>query len=639
LALKQPPALAAVTLLCYLGNKAIRNKINQLSSTNYITSGCIISNNAVYKNGELVCAQQSVDLAGFLLSVYRHLDLHYARFHKMDNQSKLGFLAAEVLLTDSFDKDTCQPDEIGLILSNANASLDSDQKYLKSIADIPSPALFVYTLPNIVTGEICIRHNFKGEDAFFVTDHFDANFLAGYVSGLMDTNVLQTCICGWVDVLDDDYKAALFLVEKTEKAGAVVFNAENMNKLFNSDKINDTTTEAVYIAGVGAITAIGNNVAECLAALEKGQAGMGPITHMHTIHAGQLPVAEVKLTNDELAVKAGMPADISRTTLLSFIAAREALEDAAIPNLSSWRTGFVSANTVGGMDKSEDFFVEFLKDNSKGKLKNVYDHECGSVTEAVADKLGITDYMTTLSTACSSSANAIFYGARLIKNDIVDIVVAGGADALTKFTLNGFNTLMILDKEFCKPFDDNRQGLNLGEGAGYVVLVSDKVAKTLNKPLYGKLSGYNNSNDAYHQTASSPDGTGSYLAMQRALDKAGLSAADIDYINLHGTGTPNNDSAEGAAINRLFEKDFPPMSSTKSFTGHTLGASGGVEAVFSVLAIYKGLIYPNLRFETRMQEVPFTPATQFLQGQDINHVMSNSFGFGGNCTSLIFSRI
>ena len=386
------------------------------------------------------------------------------------------------------------------------------------------------------------------------------------------------------------------------------------------------------------ISGIGNNVAEHLRAFEREEAGMGAITTLNTIHKGELPVAEVKLSNDELVEMTGLPPNTSRTALLSLVAAREALNDAAISDFESLRTGFVSANTVGGMDKSEDFFVDFLVDNNKGKLRNIFDHECGSKTEIVADKLGIKDYMTTISTACSSSANAIFYGARLIKNDLLDVVIAGGTDALTKFTLNGFNTLMILDKQFCKPFDEHRQGLNLGEGAGYLVLVSEKVAKTLTSPVYCKLSGYNNSNDAYHQTASSPDGTGSYLAMKGALEKSGLKPSDIDYINLHGTGTPNNDSAEGTAVKRLFDPHYPPMSSTKSFTGHTLGASGGVEAVFSVLAIKHGIIYPNLRFDTRMSELPFKPETKFQKGRHINNVMSNSFGFGGNCTSLIFSR-
>lgn len=395
----------------------------------------------------------------------------------------------------------------------------------------------------------------------------------------------------------------------------------------------------VYIAGLGVVSAIGNNVAGHLAAFKNEQAGMADITLFESIHTGKLPVAEVKQTNEELAAKAGMPADASRTTLLSLIAAREALNDAAIPDLSAWRTGFVSANSVGGMDKSEDFFIEFLADNNKGKLKNVFDHECGSMTEAVAIQLGLTNYMTTLSTACSSSANAVFFAARLIKNGLLDIVVAGGTDALTKFTLNGFNTLMILDKNHCKPFDQNREGLNLGEGAGYVVLVSERVAYALNKDLYAELSGYCNANDAYHQTASSPDGTGSYMAMQGALKQAGLQPKDISYINLHGTGTANNDSAEGTAIKRLFQAPYPPMSSTKSFTGHTLGASGGIEAVFSALAVKQGIIYPNLRFRTQMEELPFAPEIHFLENQQTEHVMSNSFGFGGNCTSLIFSKV
>lgn len=398
-------------------------------------------------------------------------------------------------------------------------------------------------------------------------------------------------------------------------------------------------SSSVYIAGVGVISAIGNNVAEHLHAFEYREAGMGDITILNTIHQAELPVAEVKLNNDELAALTGMPPQTSRTALLSLVAAKEALADADIPGFDTLRTGFISANTVGGMDKSEDFFIDFLADDNKGKLRNVFDHECGSKTEIVADQLGITDYMTTISTACSSSANAIFYAARMIKNDLLDVAVAGGTDALTRFTLNGFNTLMILDKAFCKPFDEHREGLNLGEGAGYLVLVSEKIAKRLNKEPYCKLSGYNNSNDAYHQTASSPDGTGSYLAMKGALEKSGLKPSDIDYINLHGTGTPNNDSAEGTAVKRLFDPQYPPMSSTKSYTGHTLGASGGIEAVFSVLAIRHGIIYPNLRFETRMSELPFEPETEFLKNQDINHVMSNSFGFGGNCTSLIFSRV
>lgn len=398
-------------------------------------------------------------------------------------------------------------------------------------------------------------------------------------------------------------------------------------------------SEPVFVAGIGIISAIGNNAAECLDALQNGRAGIGDMHYFDSVHRQKIPVAEVKLSNEELAQRSGLPDTKSRTALLSMVAAKEALNNAGIENIAALRTGFISANSVGGMDKTEKFFVPFLSDNKKGRLRDVVHHECGSITELVADQLGIKDYITTISTACSSSANAIFFGARLIKNNVVDVVVAGGTDALTRFTLNGFNTLMILDEQFCQPFDENRRGLNLGEGAGYIVLVSPKVAATLNKKPSVILSGYCNANDAYHQTASSPDGNGSFVAMTGALKKSGLRPADIDYINLHGTGTQNNDIAEGTAIKRLFGPQYPKMSSTKAFTGHTLGASGGIEAVFSVLAIQQGIIYPNLRLQTPMKDLPFTPVTELIRNTTLQHVLSNSFGFGGNCSSLIFSKL
>lgn len=396
-------------------------------------------------------------------------------------------------------------------------------------------------------------------------------------------------------------------------------------------------SKKIFIAGAGAITAIGNNVAECLSSLEQGNAGIGGIRYLHTVHKGEIPVAEVKADNAQLSSLSGLRTGMSRTAMLSSIAVQEALQDAGLTDRKKWRTGFISANTVGGMDKTERFFPGFLRDRNSGDNSEVMNHECGRITEVVADQLGISDYVTTISTACSSSANSIFFGARLIRQGMLDIAVAGGADALTLFTLNGFNSLMILDREYCRPFDNDRMGLNLGEGAGYLVLVSEEVMREANIEPYCTLSGYCNANDAFHQTASSPGGKGSYLAMKGAMQKAGVQPSDISYINLHGTGTQNNDVAEGTAIRRLFEDAYPPMSSTKSFTGHTLGASGGVEAVFSALSVRHGLLYPNLRFHTPMSELNLVPQTGFEKGHNIKHVLSNSFGFGGNCSSLIFS--
>lgn len=391
----------------------------------------------------------------------------------------------------------------------------------------------------------------------------------------------------------------------------------------------------IYIAGLGVISAIGNALGENLQSLQMGKTGIGPMQRLRSVH--HLPVAEVKMEDAELCKITGLPSHTSRTALLSTIAAKEAITNANI-DIAKWRTGFISATSVGGMDKTENFYARFIRDKNDGDLDDVVHHECGAVTEITASALGIKDFVTTISTACSSSANSILLGARLIQQGVLDIVIAGGADALTRFTLNGFNTLMILDQKYCQPFDENRRGLNLGEGAGYVVMISQRVVDDLGITPLCVITGWCNANDAYHQTASSPDGTGSYLAMNGALEKSGLTPDGIDYINLHGTGTPNNDIAEGTAIQRIFADPYPLMSSTKSFTGHTLGASGGIEAVYSALAIMEGLVFPNLRFQTQMKELPFAPVTTLVK-KKVRHVMSNSFGFGGNCTSLIFSKI
>jgi 3-oxoacyl-(acyl-carrier-protein) synthase len=392
-----------------------------------------------------------------------------------------------------------------------------------------------------------------------------------------------------------------------------------------------------FVAGMGIVSAIGIDIQSNLDSLYEEKTGIGSMRWLSSAHHRALPVGEVKLSNAELAAITGLSDKLPRTALLSCMAAKETLKNAGWEKENALRTGFISANTVGGMDKTENFFKLFSKNAAAGKLADVMYHECGSVTELVANFLGIRHFVSTVSTACSSSANSIFTGARMIRAGLLDFALVGGADALTRFTLNGFNTLMILDNELCKPFDENRHGLNLGEGAAYLLLSSEKGLNQLRKKAIARVTGYANANDAFHQTASSPEGTGSFLAMKGALEKAGLLAKDIDYINLHGTGTQNNDIAEGTAIRILFDSGFPKMSSTKAYTGHTLGASGAVEAVFSVLAIQHGIIFPNLRLETPMKEFPFQPVTELLQNQRIQNVLSNSFGFGGNCSSIIFS--
>ena len=398
--------------------------------------------------------------------------------------------------------------------------------------------------------------------------------------------------------------------------------------------------QRVFITGFGIISPIGFDQKETLASLMAEKSGIGEITLLDTIHKGKFPLAEVKMTNDELLFATGNQGrkDLTRTALLGLIAAKEAVNSAGIKDMTLYRTGLVSANTVGGMDRSELFYQSFLQDNRKGRMIDIVNHDCGDSTERIAKQLGIKHFMTTISTACSSSANAIMFGSELIKSGKFDRIVAGGTDAVTKFTLNGFNTLMILDKQPCRPFDDNRAGLTLGEGAAFIVLESeDAIRKEAKKP-FCELTGYGNANDAYHQTASSPDGTGAFLAMNKALEMSGLQPEQIDYVNVHGTGTQNNDLSEGVAIERIFKDNVPRFSSTKSFTGHTLGAAGAIEAVMSILSIRHNLIWPNLNFTTAMKELKIQPETKLIRNVEVKHVLSNSFGFGGNNSTLIFSK-
>jgi len=396
----------------------------------------------------------------------------------------------------------------------------------------------------------------------------------------------------------------------------------------------------IFVTGIGIFTSIGKNSTETLHSIETGRSGIGYAEYLKTNLKDILPVAEIKYSNEELALMAGVEnaQHFTRTALLAIFAARQSVQDAGLSAEELSKTGLVSATSVGGMDTSENFYPEFISDQSKGRLRNIVHHDCGDSTEAIARELGLKQFMTTISTACSSSANSIMLGARLIKNGYVDRVLAGGADSLTRFTMNGFNSLMILDKNHCKPFDENRNGLNLGEGAAYLVLESEESAIKNNRKIYCELSGYGNACDAFHQTASSPDGYGAWLAMKKALDTAHLLPEEISYINVHGTGTQNNDLSEGKAVEKLFGDAIPPLSSTKAFTGHTLGAAGAVEAVLASLAINHGLIYPNLNFSEKMKELNFLPNIKLIKNTTVNHVLSNSFGFGGNNSTLIFSR-
>lgn len=404
---------------------------------------------------------------------------------------------------------------------------------------------------------------------------------------------------------------------------------------FNTDF---PSPQPIFVVGAGIICAIGTNKSDVVESIRSGKSGLGRPLHVHTIHNKRLIVGNVQPDNQQLKVALGFPPEtvISRTNLLGLHAAKEAYDQSGWRPDDDFKTGLISATTVGGMDVIEDQFINIIEQRQTPNLHLIKQLDCGASTVFIAKHLNVRNWATTISTACSSSANAIMFGARLIRHGIVDRVIVGGTESLSKFTLNGFLSLQILSDEICKPFDKDRAGLNLGEGAGFLALSS---AKALNGQMpIGMLSGFSNVNEAFHATASSPEGVGARNAMHYALVNAGLESSEIDYINAHGTATEVNDLSEGLAIRSIF-RDTPPLfSSTKAFTGHTLAAAGGIEAVISLLTLTNQFIPANLNYATPMPETGLIPVTRGQKLETVRHIMSNSFGFGGNTSTLIFSK-
>lgn len=389
--------------------------------------------------------------------------------------------------------------------------------------------------------------------------------------------------------------------------------------------------DSVSVTGLGVLCAIGNGTVSVLDSLREKRTGIGEMKYLKTRHR-ELPVGEVGLSDSQmkemLGVEEGTP--VGRTSLMGALAIRQALADAGLGDLSGKRVALISGTTVGAMDLTEQYFGRMKTDDSLLGLPK--SNDCGKSTREMARMSGLEGAETcTVSTACSSALNSIMVGSEMLLRDEADIVVAGGSEALTRFHLNGFNTLMILDSGNCRPFDADRAGLNLGEGAAFVVLEKNAGERSL-----AYVAGYGNRCDAFHQTASSPDGEGAYLAMTEALEMAGLRPDQIQYVNAHGTGTPNNDVSESHALQRVFGDSLPEISSTKGFTGHTTSASGSIETVICILAMRHGFTPANLGWKTPMPDgiVP----TEGRDGVDIENAVCNSFGFGGNDSSIVLSR-
>lgn len=387
---------------------------------------------------------------------------------------------------------------------------------------------------------------------------------------------------------------------------------------------------------MGVVSAIGNSVAENHEALKAATCGIQyKLDLFPSKYAGVLPFGQVHISNEDLQKTLQVTdTGVTRTSLLALYALNEALADSGISTetIQSFDTALIGANTVGGMCLTDELYNDANKKTDGSDYLGSYD--CASVNMFLQKHFKINGIINTINTACSSSANAIMYGAMLMNNGYAKRAIVGGTDSLAKFTINGFNALHILSNEICTPFDEGRKGLNLGEGAAWLIL--EKEEDIQGRKVYAELTGYSNSNDAYHPSSLSDEGDGPYLSMQGALKLANLTPDKIDFINAHGTGTENNDQVESRAMIRLFEKT-PAFASTKGNIGHTLGASGAIEAVYSILSLMNQEVYQNLHFKNPIAAAGLTPVTAYKK-MPVNHVMSNSFGFGGNCSSLIFSK-
>ena len=388
---------------------------------------------------------------------------------------------------------------------------------------------------------------------------------------------------------------------------------------------------------MGLISAIGNSVAENHQALAAGVCGIqNKLDLFPSKYAGVLPFAQVPISSEELQKNLLITEPgVTRTTMLAMHAFTEAVTNSGISpaDISSVETALVAATTVGGMCLTDELYNDANKNKDGSEYTSSYD--CASVSMYLQKRYAMNGIINSINTACSSSANAIMYGAMLIKNGFAKRAIVGGTDSLAKFTINGFNALHILSADKCTPFDENRKGLNLGEGAAFLVL--EKQEDINGKKVYAELSGYCNANDAYHPSSLSDQGDGPFLSMQGALQLAKLLPDEINFINAHGTGTENNDEVESRAMIRLFDNP-PAFASTKANIGHTLGAAGAIEAVYSILSLMHQNIYPNLHFKNQIRATGLTPVREYKK-MPVNHVMSNSFGFGGNCSSLIFSKV
>lgn len=396
------------------------------------------------------------------------------------------------------------------------------------------------------------------------------------------------------------------------------------------------------ITGIGVVSSIGIGKDAYWDALTRGDCGIGEITLFDASgYKGKLG-AEVRGFRPDDHFTPREAHRLSRCDLLGVVALREALRDSGIElnEIDKRRLAVVIGSGSGGLLNGE-LFKRRLYHGLKPKPSLLTSFLASSFTDHVANLTGSRGFRSTISTACSSSSTAIGIAAEILRNGMADAVITGGSESLTETTFSGFNSLRAVDEVPCRPFDADRKGISLGEGAAiFVIEPLDRVRKQ-GRHAYAEIAGYGLSCDAHHVTAPAPDGSGIAAAINTALRNARVVADDIGYINAHGTGTPANDSAETRAFKAVFsDRAYRiPVSSTKSMIGHCLGAAGAKEAAAALLPFTRNILPPTVNYRTPDEECDLDYLPKAEARDDVHVVLSTSVAFGGNNTALLLRRI
>lgn len=388
--------------------------------------------------------------------------------------------------------------------------------------------------------------------------------------------------------------------------------------------MNGTT---LLITGLGAISAAGNGLAETLDSFARVRRNAAPATLFPTLT--DCPVFEVKQLPPEYLLEG------QRSLSLALVALDHALAGAGLDDLSGYRVGVCLGTTVASQLNDLQFYTAYRQQRAVSMVA-VDRYLKGNLAESIARRIKARGPALTVVNACSSGTDAIGIALSWLKSDLCDIVIAGGADELSHIPYCGFSSLGIINPGLCAPFDRDRKGLNLGEGAGIMVIEKAGIAEKRGVSSDLFLAGYGSMSDAYHLTAPSPDGAGLKASIRTALDEAGITPAEVCFVNAHGTGTADNDQVEGTVLEGMFGADLT-MLSTKGYTGHTLGAAGGLEAVFTAAGLREGWIPASAGFQNRDLSIPLAPVREktVIGG---SYAVSTSLAFGGNNAAIVIGR-